>query len=220
MRLLQIGSVLGREFDFGTVARMLGRQVGSLLSGVEAALNAGLLAAEGPRLAFRHDLLRQAVRETYRQPYGPLCTGRPPRVCAPPGHDRRRWPGMSSWRAARSTTTPWPRCTPPYGNCPRRHPTRPPTSLSGSPACCPRDRRRVSLLTDAAGPRRPAGFSEALDLVDAALSTAWSRYRRQTCAWWLPEYRPGRGRRRRRRAAPPAGLWTSPRCRQTYVPCC
>jgi DNA-binding NarL/FixJ family response regulator len=42
---------------------MLGRQVGSLLSGVEAALNAGLLSADGPRLAFRHDLIRQAVLE-------------------------------------------------------------------------------------------------------------------------------------------------------------
>ncbi|MFD8818054.1 ATP-binding protein [Streptomyces sp. NPDC059627] len=63
LRLLQIGAVLGREFDFGTAARMLGRQVGSLLSGVEAALNAGLLSADGPRLAFRHDLMRQAVHE-------------------------------------------------------------------------------------------------------------------------------------------------------------
>ncbi|MFD1271156.1 ATP-binding protein [Streptomyces kaempferi] len=63
VRLLQIGSVLGREFDLGTAARMLGRQVGSLLSGVEAALRAGLLSADGPRLAFRHDLIRQAVHE-------------------------------------------------------------------------------------------------------------------------------------------------------------
>ncbi|GHE59376.1 LuxR family transcriptional regulator [Streptomyces spiralis] len=63
VRLLQIGSVLGREFDLGTAARMLGRQAGSLLSGVEAALNAGLLSGDGPRLAFRHDLMRQAVHE-------------------------------------------------------------------------------------------------------------------------------------------------------------
>ncbi|MER7680173.1 AAA family ATPase [Streptomyces sp. NPDC096934] len=63
VRLLQIGSVLGREFDLGTAARMLGRQVGSLLSGVEAALNSGLLSADGPRVAFRHDLIRQAVHE-------------------------------------------------------------------------------------------------------------------------------------------------------------
>ncbi|MEW1776440.1 AAA family ATPase [Streptomyces sp. NPDC086777] len=63
VRLLQVGSVLGREFDLGTAARMLGREVGSLLAGVEAALNAGLLSGDGPRLAFRHDLMRQAVHE-------------------------------------------------------------------------------------------------------------------------------------------------------------
>ncbi|MFG2793693.1 helix-turn-helix transcriptional regulator [Streptomyces sp. NPDC048419] len=63
VHLLQIGSVLGREFHLGTAARMLGRQVGSLLSGVEAALNSGLLSADGPRLAFRHVLARQAVHD-------------------------------------------------------------------------------------------------------------------------------------------------------------
>ncbi|MEU0809820.1 AAA family ATPase [Streptomyces sp. NPDC005970] len=63
VRLLQIGSVLGHEFDLGTAARMLGRPVGSLLSGVEAARTAGALLADGPRLAFRHDLIRQAVHE-------------------------------------------------------------------------------------------------------------------------------------------------------------
>lgn len=64
VRLLQIGSVLGREFDLGTAARMLGRQVGSLLSGVETALNAGLLSGDGPRLAFRHDLVSAPTRPT------------------------------------------------------------------------------------------------------------------------------------------------------------
>ncbi|MFE3164056.1 helix-turn-helix transcriptional regulator [Streptomyces sp. NPDC059224] len=67
VRLLQIGSVLGREFDFGAAARMLGRRVGSLLSGAEAALDAGLLSADGPRLAFRHDLIRQAFHENLPQ---------------------------------------------------------------------------------------------------------------------------------------------------------
>lgn len=63
VHLLQVGSVLGREFPLGTAARMMGRQVGSLLSGVEAVVNDGLLSADGPRLAFRHDLIRQAVHE-------------------------------------------------------------------------------------------------------------------------------------------------------------
>ncbi|MFE7170307.1 helix-turn-helix transcriptional regulator [Streptomyces sp. NPDC057616] len=63
VHLLQIGSVLGREFDLVTAARMMGRTVGSLLSGVEAALNSGLLSADGPRLVFRHGLARQAVHD-------------------------------------------------------------------------------------------------------------------------------------------------------------
>lgn len=67
-RLLQIGSVLGREFDLGTVARMLGRPAGSLLSGVESALAADLLSADGPRLSFRHDLIRQAVYDVLPVP--------------------------------------------------------------------------------------------------------------------------------------------------------
>ena len=46
---------------------MLGRRVGSLLSGAEAALDAGLLSADGPRLAFRHDLIRQAFHENLPQ---------------------------------------------------------------------------------------------------------------------------------------------------------
>ncbi|MYS22018.1 regulatory protein, luxR family [Streptomyces sp. DvalAA-14] len=60
LRLLQVGSVLGREFDLATAARMLGRPVGGLLSAVDDLLDADLLAAGG-RLAFRHDLMRQAV---------------------------------------------------------------------------------------------------------------------------------------------------------------
>jgi DNA-binding NarL/FixJ family response regulator len=63
VHLLQIGSVLGREFDLVTAARMMGRRVGSLLSGVEATLNSGLLSADGPRLVFRHGLARQAVHD-------------------------------------------------------------------------------------------------------------------------------------------------------------
>lgn len=59
-RLLQVGSALGREFDLATAARMLGRPVGALLSAVESLLAADLLSAGG-RLAFRHDLMRQAV---------------------------------------------------------------------------------------------------------------------------------------------------------------
>lgn len=61
--LLQIGSVLGRAFDLGVVARMLGRPVGGLLSAVDSVLGAQLLVSAGRRFAFRHDLIRQAVHD-------------------------------------------------------------------------------------------------------------------------------------------------------------
>ncbi|MET9878215.1 AAA family ATPase [Actinacidiphila glaucinigra] len=61
--LLQIGSVLGRAFDLGTVARMLGRPVGGLLSAVDGVMRAQLLVGAGRRFAFRHDLIRQAVHD-------------------------------------------------------------------------------------------------------------------------------------------------------------
>jgi ATP/maltotriose-dependent transcriptional regulator MalT len=68
MQLLRIGSVLGRKFDLATAARMLGSRVGPLLPSVGAALDAGLLAADGDRLAFRHDLVRRAVYDELPRP--------------------------------------------------------------------------------------------------------------------------------------------------------
>ncbi|WP_208640551.1 helix-turn-helix transcriptional regulator [Streptomyces carpinensis] len=68
MQLLRIGSVLGRRFDLTAAARMLGSRVAPLLPCVDSALDAGLLAAEGDRLAFRHDLVRRAVYDDLPQP--------------------------------------------------------------------------------------------------------------------------------------------------------
>ncbi|MEU4091843.1 AAA family ATPase [Streptomyces sp. NPDC026673] len=68
LRLLQVGAVLGREFDLGTAARMLGRPVGGLLSAVDGALGADLLVSAGSRFAFRHDLIRQAVHDELPPP--------------------------------------------------------------------------------------------------------------------------------------------------------
>ncbi|MEU1621651.1 AAA family ATPase [Streptomyces sp. NPDC005722] len=61
--LLRIGSVLGRAFDLGTAARMLGRPAGALLSAVDGVMDAQLLVEAGRRFAFRHDLIRQAVHD-------------------------------------------------------------------------------------------------------------------------------------------------------------
>ncbi|MEV5959161.1 AAA family ATPase [Streptomyces sp. NPDC051987] len=172
VRLVQIGSVLGREFDFGTAARMLGRQVGSLLSGVEAALNSGLLSADGPRLAFRHDLLRQAVHENL-----------PPAVRAALHRE-----AAESLRAdgARSAEVAW-HVVMAGGPVDDDAVTRLHTAVrelsSTAPDAAadlarriagllpPRDRRRVGLLTDAAEYLgRTRRVHEALELVDTTLS--------------------------------------------------
>ncbi|MFE7558384.1 ATP-binding protein [Kitasatospora sp. NPDC057500] len=61
LRFLQMGAVLGRGFGFDAAAALCGRPAADLLPALEEALRAGLLDDDGERLAFRHDLLRQAV---------------------------------------------------------------------------------------------------------------------------------------------------------------
>ncbi|AGP52247.1 helix-turn-helix transcriptional regulator [Streptomyces rapamycinicus] len=171
-RLLQMGSVLGREFDLGTAARMLGRRVGSLLSGVEAALNAGLLSADGPRLAFRHDLMRQAVHENL------------PRAVRTALH--REAADSLRGTGARSAEVAWHVVMSggPVDEAAVTTLTTAVRELSASaPGAAadlaqriagllpPRDRRRITLLTDAAEYLgRTRRVHEALDLVDATLS--------------------------------------------------
>ncbi|WP_405833835.1 AAA family ATPase [Streptomyces sp. NBC_01176] len=169
VRLLQIGSVLGREFDLGTAARMLGRQVGSLLSGIEAALHAGLLSADGPRLAFRHDLIRQAVHENL-----------PPAVRMALHRE-----AADSLRGARSAEVAW-HVVMSGGPVDDDAVTTLTTAVrelsSSAPDAAadlaqrvagllpPHDGRRITLLTDAAEYLgRTRRVHEALDLVDATL---------------------------------------------------
>jgi DNA-binding CsgD family transcriptional regulator len=63
---VRVASVLGHGFRVAHLAAMLGRSPSALIVPVEEALSTELLVAEGDQLRFRHDLLRQAVRETLR----------------------------------------------------------------------------------------------------------------------------------------------------------
>jgi DNA-binding CsgD family transcriptional regulator len=63
-RLLQVASVLGREFSVAEVASMMAQPVSQMLGAVEEALRAEVLTEVPVGLAFRHDLLRQAVYES------------------------------------------------------------------------------------------------------------------------------------------------------------
>ncbi|MFB4274022.1 AAA family ATPase [Nonomuraea sp. MTCD27] len=60
-RLLEVGAVLRRPFSVHEAAGMLGVPPGALLGHVDGAVRAGALVGEGDRLAFRHDLIREAV---------------------------------------------------------------------------------------------------------------------------------------------------------------
>lgn len=63
-RLLQVASVLGREFSVAEVASMMREPASRLLGAVEEVLRAEVLTEVPAGLAFRHDLLRQAVYES------------------------------------------------------------------------------------------------------------------------------------------------------------
>jgi len=61
LRLLQVASVLGRDFSVAEVATMTGSAASGLLDAVAEAMLAEMLVEVPAGLAFRHDLLRQAV---------------------------------------------------------------------------------------------------------------------------------------------------------------
>jgi DNA-binding CsgD family transcriptional regulator len=63
-QLLSVASVLGREFSVAEVAAMTASPASALVPAVHETLHAEILLELPDRLAFRHDLLRQAVYET------------------------------------------------------------------------------------------------------------------------------------------------------------
>ena len=60
-QLLSVASVLGRGFSVAELAEMTGHPASQLLPGLDEALTAEVLAESADQLAFRHDLLRNAV---------------------------------------------------------------------------------------------------------------------------------------------------------------
>jgi DNA-binding CsgD family transcriptional regulator/tetratricopeptide (TPR) repeat protein len=62
-RLLEICSVLGREFLLTTVAELLNQPAGQLVAAVAECQRAQLLSDDGDFLVFNHDLVREAVYE-------------------------------------------------------------------------------------------------------------------------------------------------------------
>ena len=61
--ILQVASVLGTSFDVSHLALVVGRSVVDLMPGLDEAQRGAVLADTDGRLAFRHDLVRDAVYE-------------------------------------------------------------------------------------------------------------------------------------------------------------
>ena len=59
-----VAASLGRQFSFADLANMLDRPPARLLGPVEELIDGGMLVESGDRVAFRHDVTREAVRES------------------------------------------------------------------------------------------------------------------------------------------------------------
>jgi DNA-binding CsgD family transcriptional regulator len=59
-----VAASLGRRFSFADLANMLDRPPATVLGPVEELIDSGMLVESGDRLAFRHDVTREAVRES------------------------------------------------------------------------------------------------------------------------------------------------------------
>lgn len=65
--VVRVAAVLPDRFSAGLLAAMLDRQPASLLSAVDEAVRADLFVEDGEQLRFRHDLLREATRQSLPQ---------------------------------------------------------------------------------------------------------------------------------------------------------
>src|SRR6201993_4494997 len=66
-QVVRVAAVLPDRFSAGLLAAMLERRPAALVSAVEEAVRAHLLVEDGERLRFRHDLLREATRQSLPQ---------------------------------------------------------------------------------------------------------------------------------------------------------
>jgi DNA-binding CsgD family transcriptional regulator len=65
--VVRVAAVLPDRFSAGLLAAMLDRQPASLMAAIQEAVRADLLVEDGEQLRFRHDLLREATRQSLPQ---------------------------------------------------------------------------------------------------------------------------------------------------------
>ncbi len=66
-QVVRVAAVLPDRFSAGLLAAMLERRPAALVSAVEEAVHADLLIEDGEQMRFRHDLLREATRQSLPQ---------------------------------------------------------------------------------------------------------------------------------------------------------
>ena len=67
---LQLASVLGRRFSADELAALAGTSPPAMLAALREAMAAGLVIEDSSRLAFRHDLVREAVEASLPRTVG------------------------------------------------------------------------------------------------------------------------------------------------------
>ena len=125
--VVRVAAVLPDRFSAGLLAAMLDRQPVSLLSALEEAVRADLLVEDGEQLRFRHDLLREATRQSLPQSLRRAMERQSASVML--GWVRPRPRSPPSWRAAPSPET-WKqsmRCAKPPNRWATAMPARPRT---------------------------------------------------------------------------------------------
>lgn len=67
-RLLEVGSVFNRPFTVHAAASLMRQPAAELVPAVDEAVDAGTLVGRGSKLAFRHDLVREAIYNNLSRP--------------------------------------------------------------------------------------------------------------------------------------------------------
>jgi len=84
LQALRAVSILGSSFTLTDLATVTGRSAAELSVVLAEPIRAQVLADDGPRLRFRHDLIRDAIYEVAHVSSSRAATGRParPAVCS------------------------------------------------------------------------------------------------------------------------------------------
>ena len=125
--VVRVAAVLPDRFSAGLLAAMLERQPAALMSAVDEAVRADLLVEDEEQLRFRHDLLREATRQSLPQSLRRPWSANRRRSCWVWARPRPRWP--RNWRAARNPVTGRrsARCAKPLNQLVTVMPVRPPS---------------------------------------------------------------------------------------------